>query len=326
MKIKNSPYNLRETFGYFKRNYLGPVSKNRGLVSYAPESFALNPGIESVIRIGFIGDIMDMAGRDLCMGEALKSFFEDCDVLIGNFEATITTAKGAYMAQRHKPQILEALAELFPPEKTALSMANNHAGDFGYEIWSASRTMVEERGFQVFGTVERPAAFLPQDVCVVGGTRWTNQPCDYIVMVDAVTDYLKPGQFNILYPHWGYELELFPRPETVRLGEQWLQRFEAVIGHHSHTPQPVSVVSPKGETGSGRQLIAFGLGDFCIWETLRHYHFGQVLKIEIGTATDGSRLIGQVAWRFTACQPKGESVWETEITNVFPYLDLQPGG
>ncbi len=76
MKIKNSPYNLRETFGYFKRNYLGPVFKNKALVEYAPTSFELNSNINPSIRIGFIGDIMDMAGRDLCMGDAVKAFFQ----------------------------------------------------------------------------------------------------------------------------------------------------------------------------------------------------------------------------------------------------------
>ncbi len=322
MKIKNSPYNLWETFGYFKRNYLGPVSKNRALVEYAPTSFELNPGIKPSVRIGFIGDIMDMAGRDLCMGDAVKAFFRGCDFLVGNFEATITTAKGAIMAQRHKPQILDALADLFDPEKTFLGMANNHSGDFGYKIWSESKRQVEDRGFRVFGTTETPFIDFGDNIRVTGCTWWTNQPCDYIVLSDSVTEYIDSDRFNILYPHWGYELELFPRPVTVKAGRQWLQQFNAVIGHHSHIPQPISIAAGGNQTGEANQLVAYGLGDFCIWEKIAHYLFGQVLKIEVGVAENGNHQIGQVDWQYTTCRQKSDSLWETNITDRFSYLNI----
>jgi poly-gamma-glutamate capsule biosynthesis protein CapA/YwtB (metallophosphatase superfamily) len=319
MKIKNSPYNLRETLGYFKRNTFGPVSKNQGLVTYAPKSFELNPGINAKVKVGFIGDIMDMAGHDLSMGACVKEFFQDCDYLVGNFEATLTTAKGAYMAQRHKPQILDALADLFDPRKTCLSLANNHSGDFGYDVWAESKNQVEERGFQLFGTAETPFVEMGEDLRLTGCTWWTNQPCDYIAMSNRVSDHVGPGRFNILYPHWGYELELYPRPVTVHAGTQWFASFDAIIGHHSHTPQPIVVEKTNGQD-SVRRLVAYGLGDFCICEKLAHYRYGQLLKTEIGHAADGARKIGKVDWQFSTCRQKSETEWVTEIVDVFPYL------
>lgn len=325
MRIKNSPYNLRETFGYFKRNFFGPVSKNRDLVSYAPQSLELNPVIEADIRIGFIGDIMDMAGRDLRIGSGVKDFFKDCNVLVGNFESTITSAKGPIMAQRHKPQILDALEELFEPKRTCLGLANNHSGDFGHDIWSSSRKQLENRGFQVFGTADRPFLDLDGEVRLTACTWWSNQPCDYIVHWDAAAGHAHPEMFNILYPHWGYELELFPRPQTHRAGLEWLQTFDAVIGHHSHTPQPVTVAPVQKGRHPLTTLIAYGLGDFCIWENLEHYLYGQVVKCDVGRSESGGRCIGFAEWHFTSCLKISDTLWETDLTDSFPFLDRSGG-
>ncbi len=323
MKIKNSPYNLRESLGYLKRNTFGPVSKNQGLVRYAPKSFELNPNIDSKVRVGFIGDIMDMAGYDLSLDAGVKEFFNDCDFLVGNFEATITTASGAYMAQRHKPQILDVLADLFDPQKTCLSLANNHSGDFGYDVWVESKRQIEARGFQVFGTAETPFLDIREDLRLTGCTWWSNQPCDYIAMSDGVMEHVNPERFNLLYPHWGYELELYPRPVTIDVGAQWFAHFDVIIGHHSHTPQPIAVVTTDEQDSVGR-LVAYGLGDFCIWEKLAHYLYGQVLKIEIGKTANGVRQIGKVDWQFSTCRQKSETEWVTEIVDVFPYLKQEP--
>lgn len=320
MKIKNSPYNLRESLGYLKRNFFGPVSKNRGLVDYCQQKCILDDPVLPQYRIAFVGDIMDMAGRRLQIGEGLKQFIGNCDCLIGNFEATITTAKGAYMAQRHIPQILDTLADLFPPKKTYLGMANNHSGDFGFEIWSDSKQQVEEKGFKVLGTSEIPYIDLDDIVRVVGATQWSNQPVDYIVKIEDVLHYQQQGMFCILYPHWGYELELFPRPATVKKGKELSKYFDAIIGHHSHIPQPITKVSVEKPGGPSNQLIAYGLGDFCIHEKLKHYHYGQVIIMTIGRNEGGLWRSGSLDWKFLHCRPINEDVWETDITDHFPYL------
>lgn len=319
MKIKNSPYNLTETFGYFKRNFFGPVNKNRGLVEYCPQFFRLNEGIQPGIKIAFIGDIMDMAGRSLHIGAEVRQFVESCDYLVGNFEATITAAKGPIMAQRHIPQILDALAAMFPPEKTYLGLANNHSGDFGYQIWSESKKQIADKGFHIFGSIDVPFIDIEERIRVVAATRWTNQPIDYIPKIETALQYHQPGMFNILYPHWGYELELFPRPEIIQQGKELSSTFNAVISHHSHIPQPIAKFTIDKPAGPENQLIAFGLGDFCIHDKLTHYNYGQILKLTIGPQDKGDWKIGDVEWRFVRCQPKTDLVWETEITIEFPY-------
>ncbi len=319
MKIKNSPYNLRETLGYFKRNFLGPVAKNRGLVRYCRQCCQLNPGIQPQYKIAFIGDVMDMKGRRLRTGTRIKQFIASCDYLVGNFEATITNARGAYLAQRHSPQILNALAELFPSDKTFLGLANNHSGDFGLEIWSESKMQIEERGFSTFGTSNATFVEIDNAIRIVGATQWSNQPVDYIRKIEKAHEFHQPGLFNILYPHWGYEMELYPRPETIERGRQFSLLFDAIVGHHSHIPQPVTEISLSKSGANVKQLVAYSLGDFCIHEKLKHYHFGQVIIMSIGPDSKGKLKTGSLEWRFTRCRRVSDDLWETDITSDYPY-------
>ncbi len=320
--LKNSPFDLKETLGYFIRNSFGPSYKNKDIVKYNPQSFCLNENTTPKFRIAFIGDIMDMAGKNASVSKSIKQFVQDCDYLVGNFEATITDAdnSGYALAQRHSIQILESLAELFAPDKTFLNLANNHAGDFGYKIFSDSMAKLESKGFQVFGTVHKPFVEINNDIRIVAGTTISNIDCDYIVKLEDVITYYAPEKFNVLYPHWGYDLELFPRPATVTLAKELINKFDAIIGHHAHIPQAVTTVNSDEIDSDANKLIAYGLGDFCIWEELKHYLYGMVMKLDIGHNSLGKWQIGQVEWRFTTCREKTATDWETKIVATFPYL------
>lgn len=314
-----SPYNLKETLGYFIRNFIGPSVKNKGIVEYIPSSYILNEGVIPKYNVAFIGDIMDMRGKSEIISENLKEFVRDCDYLIGNFEATITKAKGAYMCQKHIPQIMNALADLFPPEKTYLSMANNHAGDFGKEIFLESVDKLHSRGFNIFGWDDQPYWDINKDLRVTAATAWSNQKMDYVFMLKNAGQYVKKNVFNLLYPHFGYELELYPRPKTVEEGKKWIKKFDAIIGTHSHVPQAVTAVKSENNNGINK-LIAYSLGDFCIEEKLKHYHYGIVLKIEIGQNNAGIWQIGLIEWHFTCCKSLSETECITTIVPKFPYL------
>ncbi len=310
-----SPYNFKETLGWFRRNFFGVTRKNKDIVTPIPKNFTLNENVTPKYSIAFIGDIMDMNGMNLVIGQALKDFIHECDYLIGNFEATLTNAKGAYMAQRHRSQILDALADLFDPTRTFLSLANNHAGDFGRKIFTDSINEIKARGFSIFGITEQPYIDLQENIRIIAGTMWSNQKCDYVVKFDDVDQYLKTDAFNILYPHWSYELELYPRPKTVEIGNQLIKKFDAIVGHHSHCPQPIST-----SNDGINKLIAYGLGDFCIWEKLQHYLYGIVLKIDIGPNQEGIWQLGKISWNYVKSAPQSENTWLTDITDDFPYL------
>ena len=298
-----SPYSFKDNCVWLKRCLIGPSTHNNTNVDYLSKHSILNK-IRPKYTVSFIGDIMDVNSRDLIIGESVKSFVKGSDFLVGNFEATLTE-KNVINGKRHKPQIMDALAGLFSPKKTYLSTANNHGGDFGQTSFSDSINQLKSRGFHVFGTEETPFVDITNDLRVIGGTQWSNRPCDYLARLENSTHYLKPGSFNLLFPHWGYEMELYPRDETVNHGMELLSKFDGLIGHHSHCPQPVSYSS----VGNDNKLIAYSLGDFCDGKKVEMHSYGIVVKAEIGLNDEGKWQVGQCDWTFL----KTRSLSKTEF-------------
>ncbi|MFX1420263.1 MAG: CapA family protein [Promethearchaeota archaeon] len=310
------PYSLRELINWLKRYTFGPKKRNEGNIKYIPKNHLLNE-ITPKYTISFIGDIMDLSYRDLIIDENVKNFVRGSDFLIGNFEAIITSEKKInIMTKRHKPQIMDALASLFLPKKTYLSIANNHTGDYDLKSLSNSINQLKERGFNIFGTTTNPFVDLNEEIRVITGTQWSNQPCNYSSKLRESEHYLKQDSFNILFPHWGYELELYPRIGIINQGRDLLSKFDALIGHHTHCPQPISFFNIKNLN----KLIAFSLGDFCFGWDLRKkknemLSYGIALKVEIGVNPQGQLIVGNIDWTFLKSRPFSEKEFIVEIVN-----------
>jgi len=297
----STPYNLRESIGWLIRNAVGLSRKNAGIVECIPNSHVVNPGINPQYKIVFVGDIGPSARSRIKFGRELKQFVSGSDCLIANFAGTIIGKRQRVVPfdQAHIPQVRDMLADFFPPKKTCLSVANNHAGDFGKKVFLESVEMLRSGGFRVFGWNERPYVDIKDDIRIINGTMWSNRPCDYVCRLEDSERRIKPGAFNFLYPHFGYELELYPRPEIVALGRELLEKFDAVIGGHSHCPQPVTVEEVEGI----KRVLAYSMGDLCTSERMKKYQYGIVLKLELGRNAAGKLLAGKVEWCFTRCAP-----------------------
>ncbi len=312
-----TPYSIKESLGRIRRTIFGPKKNNARSVDYIPKTYQLNE-ITPKYTISFIGDIMAMDSKHLVIEHSVKQFIKGSDFLVGNFEGTITSEKKKLMDKRHKPVIMDSLKNLFPPKKTFLSVANNHSGDFGLDKFSSSLDELYKRGFNVFGTEENPFIDLSDEVRVVGSTRWSNRPCNYLVELENSNNYLKEGSFNILFPHWGYELELYPRIEIINHGRIILEKFDALIGHHSHCPQPISFCPIDNNRN---KLIAFSLGDFCLGSESKKreaMQYGIIVKAEIGTNSEGKWLIGKVEWNFLKSTSLSKKKTVVKIVDIEP--------
>lgn len=288
-------YPLRETIGWFWRNIFGIRKTNPCGVRSLRQDVVLN-AIRPQMTIGFVGDIMAIGRNALEIQPDVRGFFQDCDYLIGNLEGTITTArKSCVLAQRHHVSILHTLSRFFPPDRTLLNVANNHAGDFSVSLFRQSVDCMREHGFHIFGLLGEPFIEIAGCVRIVGASMWRNRPCEEILYLDRIGDYGNTQAFCIAYPHWGYEMELFPRSEMVQTGRRLLDRYDAVLGHHSHIPQPLTAVRQERYT----RLLAFSLGDFMTALRLRKFQYGVACKVKIGPGKDGKWLAGDVRWRFT---------------------------
>jgi hypothetical protein len=178
-------------------------------------------------------------------------------------------------------------------------VANNHAGDLGEEKFFSSVRKLEQSGFNVFGWDKKPFFDINDNIRIISGTAWSNRKRDYVLTLVSPAKYIKQAAFNVLYPHFGYELELYPRRETVDIGKVFLNRFDALIGHHSHCPQPVTVENIKGMD----KISAYSLGDFLGELTTKKYQYGIMLKMGIGRNNEGRWVAVQQRWILTRCAP-----------------------
>jgi hypothetical protein len=307
-----SPYSLKENFRWLKRRFLWPSTINYGNVEYLSKSTVLNK-ITPKYTLSLIGDIMDLNLRDLIIGEGVKRFVKGSDFLIGNFEATLTSEKRLINSKYHKPQIMDALEDLFTPKKTYLSTANNHSGDFGENNFLDSVSQLKKKKFKVFGSKSTPFLDLTNDLRVIGSTQWSNRPCSYITNLEDSSQFLKKDSFNLLFPHWGYEMELYPRVETIKQGMELLSKFNAIIGHHSHCPQPVSFFP----LNNNNKLIAYSLGDFCDGKEVEIHNYGIAIKIEIGIDAYGQWQVGKCDWTFLKTRPLSNTEFLVDTIDKF---------
>jgi hypothetical protein len=309
-----TPYNVRETLGWAWRNVWGVRKSNPCEVEPLPHRSVMNP-VQPSMKLCFIGDIMDMRGYQLAIAADVKEFIQSCDFLIGNFEGTITNAKKKLpTTQVHDLSILDSLAACFTPQRTVLSVANNHAGDFPTEIFQNSLRIIKEKGFHVVGLSETPFIDISSNVRVVAASMWSNQPFPDIVSLESLDQYVQPSIFNIAYLHWGYELERFPRPDIVKEGKAILKHFDALIGHHTHVPQPVTI--QKCDRHS--KVLAFSLGDFCSGLKIKKYQFGILFTLEIGPGEHGIWQTGNVKWHYTKVTRSTDKTMTVTFTPEMP--------
>jgi len=316
-KKLSTPYTLKEKLSWLKNNLIGPSKKFKNLTPFIPQKSTLNE-ITPKCRLGFLGDIMKMNKKDLQIDPAIKSFFQDVDFLVGNFEGTISKAKKVFMMQEHSEGILSSLETLFPPLKFVLSCANNHSGDFGWSEFNKSYQKLKDRGFRVIGRRDEPSILLNNSVNITSCTNWSNQPnTPYIGYLDQATAFFNPkAECNILYPHWGYEMQLYPNPKQIEFGNELLNKWDLIVGHHSHVPQPIT----SYEVNQSNKLLAYGLGDFCTGLMLKKYQNGIVVKLDLGPSKTGQWQVGTVQWKFTRVRKIDKNLMEVKLEDACEYF------
>jgi poly-gamma-glutamate capsule biosynthesis protein CapA/YwtB (metallophosphatase superfamily) len=246
-------------------------------------------GRDESIHLAFVGDIMlDRALGDQIQANQPSPFREvserltQADLTIGNLESALGSGgrpedKGyTFLAP---PAAAETLATA---GFDLLSVANNHALDYGIEVFKQGRALLRDQGIRVVGAGEQEATAHAPAVFEVDGLTlaflaYVNVPVEVrgfdtrawaATTAKAGVAWAEPERIEqdvrsaldqadvvVVLLHSGYENVLDPSPPQTAAA---LAAVEAgahlVVGHHAHVLQGTGFI--------GDSVIAYGLGNF----------------------------------------------------------------
>ncbi|GAH38405.1 unnamed protein product, partial [marine sediment metagenome] len=174
-------------------------------------------------RIGFVGDIMKMNKFNLNFHPDIKYFFKGMDLIVGNLEGVIFNKTCPTLKQAHPEIILSRLEQILSDDtKWLLCLSNNHSEDFSNWQFNESLHLIQNcPKFDVFGRRDVSSVVNnDNDVTISCATQWSNQKTwDYTPQYDNpdndtkifLQNLLQNNNFNIFYPHWGFENEKYVR-------------------------------------------------------------------------------------------------------------------
>ena len=240
-----------------------------------------------VVSLVFAGDstLDDDAGDLIAKGgdpfADFATYFAGADIRITNLECVVTY-KGAaadkmYTFRAH-PRVIPILKKHFD----AVTLANNHSGDFGPDAFAEMLTLLKMGGVaQVGGGMNLKQAHAPLvferkglRIAVLSynefqprsfeagpnlpGVAWSE---DQKVVADiAAARSIHKADLVIPLMHWGWENELRANARQWQLAKLMIDAgADAVMGGHPHVSQDVGVYKGKP--------IVFSVGNFVMKET-----------------------------------------------------------
>lgn len=232
------------------------------------------------VRIAWMGDVMlaDGPGRLIARGGnpfgPFAARLAQADLRIANLECVIATGGKAL----DKPWTFRASPRVLPLLKKhvdAVSVANNHAGDYGKAAFAEMLTRLQRAGLPYFGggmdwreahrplIIERKGVkiallgydeFFPR-VFEAGeklpGVAWSEDE----QVVHDIRQARKQADIVIPFMHWGQEHEPLANDRQRELARLMIDAgADAVVGAHPHVVQDT-------ETYRGKPII-YSLGNF----------------------------------------------------------------
>lgn len=237
---------------------------------------------ETDITMLFVGDIMlaERPGQLIAQGRDpffyVRSILRAADIRIGNLECAVSQkgkAEDKTYTFRAHPRVITTLKKYFD----AVSVANNHAGDFGPVAFEDMLYQLEKKQLAYFGGGRTlRAAHEPylttvkgKKIAVLGydgffprsfealedraGVAWLDT--DFIVADIKRAREVHRADWVIVVPHWGWEYEKIASSQQQTLSHLMIDSgADAVVGGHPHVTQNIEIYKNKP--------ILYSLGNF----------------------------------------------------------------
>lgn len=288
------------------------------------------PPAPSAITVGAVGDIMmgtDFPSPKLpkkdgrLLFEEAKGFLKKADIVFGNLEGPLyegdTPAKKvkddkeAYFfrtPQRYVKNLVDAGFNV-------VSLANNHAGDFGDKGMSSTKKVLEAAGIKYSSKAGEVAEFEIKGLKLGLAAFSFGPPPRSIIYPEEALEEIdllsKKYDLLILSIHGGREGETAlrtenefeyyldePRGNLVQFAHQAILRgADLILVHGPHVPRALEIYQDR--------LIAYSLGNFCTYRGMsldKEKGYAPLLWVELGR--------------------KGEFV----RGKIFSFIQVPPGG
>ncbi len=274
------------------------------------------------VSLVFAGDIVlvGQPGKQIAQGHdpfsGFAAILRDADIRVGNLECVVATtgeAEDKIFTFRAEPHTLAVVKKHFD----AVSVANNHSGDFGRPAFAEMLDLLDKQGIGRFGgghnlaeahtplIVERKGLriallgyneFMPRSFeadADAPGTAWSEDEQVVADIARARKDYHADLVIPIM--HWGWENERVGNARQKQLARLMIDAgADAVIGGHPHVTQDIEIYHGK--------LVVYSVGNFLIdaLDNDAQTH-GWVVKLELDRN-------GVVNWRTYAAHIGNDGV------------------
>lgn len=220
----------------------------------------MNSDSNNSVKLFFCGDFCSTPSTSyICVSEDLKDIISSCNIKVCNFEGPVKSlGKPIVKTPPHIQQSADAPLFLESLGFNVISLANNHIMDFGVEGYISTRkaftkavvagagTFDEVYNVKIFEIKDFKIGILFLTYATVGALDTDYNNCETIgcAYIDHLrTNHLisrskKEVDFLLIYVHDGIEYFDVPLPEQrARYKDLIDYGADAIIGHHSHTPQ-----------------------------------------------------------------------------------------
>ena len=225
---------------------------------------------DNAISVLLVGDIMLDRGiatharevGDKKLFEGVQALLKGHDAVIGNLEGTITSnpsvsqLDNSVMRFTFAPKYAEVLAQL---GLSALSLANNHALDFGEFGYDDTRHFLDIAGVSTFGSPFNDAhlavlkSVKDKNLCVVGyHSLFKPDPASVLTKIKVIREEC---DYIIIFAHWGEEYQHEPTSKQREFAHAFVDAgADVVVGAHPHVVEPLEIYN--------NHAIFYSLGNF----------------------------------------------------------------
>lgn len=257
-----------------------PSQPGEGLL--VQHQVTIQPPPPPTVRLTFVGDLMlaRLPGEAIARGEdpfaSFAAVLTGSDYSVGNLESVIATGgkrvPKAYNF-RASPKAIPLLARYFQ----AVSVANNHSGDFGKDALAEELDLLTRGGLPYFGGgmdfAEAHAPLIVEKngirIALLGyseielrsfeagpatpGTAWSDD-AQVVADISAARTRYK-ADLVIPFLHWGLEYHFKPSERQRSLAHKLIDAgADVVVGGHPHVTQGAEYYKDR--------LIVYSLGNF----------------------------------------------------------------